>query len=111
MNEQDVSLEEYKQDADFLKKALDQKIAQIKSCEIALAEREARLEKYRQEAGQEPVAWLSSSGNVATPHSKKCYPRLYKSHVTPLFTHPAPQKKKKLSDIVLRTIAVFRMRG
>jgi len=56
------AIEDYtscEQDVGLLKIVLEQNVAQLKSCAIALAERDASLEEYKQAETQEPVRRLS----------------------------------------------------
>jgi len=90
------AIEEYtscEQDVGLLKIVLEQKAAQLKSCEIALAERDASIEDYEQAEEQEPDFWL---GYGLQAHTEKP-----SNEATPLYTHPAPQYKKLTDSDIL----------
>jgi len=108
------SIADSEQDVGLLKIVLEQKAARLKSCEIALAERDASLEEYKQAEKQEPVGRKLTEAEMGIGFDRKCGTVVWVKSVpegSNLYTHPAPKSKKLTEDDIFDIADVHPMFG
>lgn len=81
-------------------------MSELEELKLAYAEcsrqRNELLNKLKSQAQQEPVAWMSDVGSVASAHEKKMGYVLESAFTTPLYTSPPPQRERVVFPTMLR---------